>query len=143
MPTISSLDFRKTCSRWATEVELYRWTMAFLHPFSASKVFLMMCSRDWVSTWTVTSSGIRSCSMRVRRKLYSVSDAAGKPTSISLNPILHRSLKNSSFSSRSMGIISDWFPSRRSTLHQMGALSMWSFSIHLPRGFSGVLGGRK
>ena len=65
--------------------------MAFLQPFSASNVFLMMCSLACVNTWTVTSSGIMFRSIRARRKSYSVSDAAGKPTSISLNPILTRS----------------------------------------------------
>ena len=52
----------------------------------ASKVLRMICSRHWVSTCTVTSSGIIFSSIRVRRKVYSVSEAAGKPTSISLNP---------------------------------------------------------
>jgi hypothetical protein len=40
--------------------------------------------RAWVSTWMVTSSGIRSCSMISRTKSKSVWLAAGKPTSISL-----------------------------------------------------------
>ena len=59
-------------------------------PFTASKVRRMMWSRHWVSTWMVTSSGMRSSSMSLRRNSYSVSDAAGKPTSISLKPILHQ-----------------------------------------------------
>jgi hypothetical protein len=66
-----------------------------------------MCSRDWVSTCTVTSSGIRFSSMRVRKKVYSVSLAAGKPTSISLKPTLTSRSKKSSFSSRLIGMISD------------------------------------
>lgn len=36
-------------------------------PLTASKVRRMMCSRACVSTWMVTSSGMRSCSMRARR----------------------------------------------------------------------------
>ena len=62
------------------------WMMALGAPLQASKVFRMMCSRHWARTWTVTSGGIMSCSMRVRKNSYSVSEAAGKPTSISLNP---------------------------------------------------------
>ena len=69
---------------------------------------------------------MRFCSMRVRKNSYSVSLAAGKPTSISLKPILTSRSKNSSFSSRLMGTIRLWLPSRRSTLHQAGAFSMWS-----------------
>ena len=44
-------------------------------------------------------------SIRVRRNSYSVSLAAGKPTSISLKPIFTSIWKNSSFSSRLMGTI--------------------------------------
>ena len=89
----------------------------------------MMCSLDWVSTWMATSSGIISRSISARQNSYSVSEAAGKPTSISLKPIFTRSSKNSSFSSKLMGMIRAWLPSRRSTLHQVGAFSMWSFFI--------------
>ena len=113
-----------------------------MQPSRAAKVFSIICSRDWVRTCTVTLSGIRFSSISVRRNWYSVSDAAGKPTSISLKPILQRSLKNSTFSSKFMGVMRDWFPSRRSTLHQIGGFSMWSFFIHFPKGFSGVSGGR-
>src|SRR5690606_6752571 len=84
MSIISCFDLRKTCSRWATEVELYKWTTAFCAPLSDSNVLRIMCSRDWVSTWIVTSSGMRSCSINIRRKVNSVSEAAGKPTSNSL-----------------------------------------------------------
>ena len=87
----------------------------------------MIWSRHWVSTCTVTSSGMRCCSMSARRNSYSVSLAAGNPTSISLKPSLTRKRKKSSFSSRLMGTIRLWLPSRRSTLHQMGGFSMWSF----------------
>jgi hypothetical protein len=58
--------------------------MARFAPMSDSKVRLISASRAWVSTWIVTSSGIRSSSMRLRTKSKSVWDAEGKPTSISL-----------------------------------------------------------
>ena len=106
-------------------------------PFTASNVLRMMCSLACVSTWIVTSSGIMSCSISVRTSSYSVSDAAGKPTSISLKPISTRSRKNSSFSSRLIGSINAWLPSRRSTLHQTGAFSTYSFfaqSMHVSGG---------
>ena len=102
---ISSLDFLNTCSRCAREVELYKCTTAFLQPRTASKVFLMICSLDWVNTCTVTSSGIKSSSIKVLKKVYSVSEAAGNPTSISLKPIFTSILKNSTFSSKLIGTI--------------------------------------
>ena len=135
---ISSLDFLKTCSLWLTDVELYTWMIARGAPFTASKVFLIMCSLAWVRTWMVTSSGIRFCSMRARRNSYSVSEAAGKPTSISLNPILTNNLKNAIFCSRLMGITNAWLPSRRSTLHQIGAFSTYSFSAHFMQRTGGI-----
>ena len=58
-------------------------------PCTASKVLRMMWSRHWVSTCTVTSSGMRFSSISLRRNSYSVSLAAGKPTSISLKPIFN------------------------------------------------------
>ena len=74
-----------------------------------------------------TSSGIASSSMIWRTKSKSGWLAAGKPTSISLNP---------SFTSRSnirrlrsgvIGSMSAWLPSRRSVLSQRGAfVSRWS-----------------
>ena len=100
-------------------------------PLTASKVRRMMWSRHWVSTWTVTSSGIMFCSISTRRNSYSVSLAAGKPTSISLKPIRTSIWKNSIFSSRLMGTIRAWLPSRRSTLQKAGACSMWSFLTQL------------
>ena len=87
----------------------------------------MRCSLAWVSTWTVTSSGIRACSIRALKNSYSVSEAAGNPTSISLKPIFTSSLKKSIFCSRDIGITRAWFPSRRSTLHHTGAFSTLSF----------------
>ena len=92
--------------RCATEVELYTCTTAFGAPSTASKVLRIMCSLACVRTCTVTSSGISFRSIKVRRKLYSVSDAAGNPTSISLNPIFTSILKNSTFSSRLIGSMS-------------------------------------
>ena len=94
---------------------------------TASKVFLIICSLACVSTCTVTSSGIMFFSINVRINWYSVSDAAGNPTSISLNPISTSSWKNSSFSSRLIGSIKAWLPSRKSTLHQIGGFSIESF----------------
>ena len=44
----------------------------------------MRWSRDWVSTWIVTSSGMWPPSMSSRQKSKSVWLALGKPTSISL-----------------------------------------------------------
>ena len=113
-------------------------TFSRLAPLTASNVRLMMCSRAWVSTCTVTSSGIISCSINVRMKSNSVWEAAGKPTSISLKPTLTSSLKNSSFSSRLIGMMSDWLPSRRSTLHHTGALSTYSFFVHSMHGSGGM-----
>ena len=69
---ISSLDFLNTCSLCATNVELYTCTIAFGAPLTASKVLRMICSLACVSTWIVTSCGIRFCSIRVRRNSYSV-----------------------------------------------------------------------
>ena len=97
-----------------------------------------MCSRDWVRTWMVTSSGMRPRSMSARTNSNSVSEAAGNPTSISLKPARTSVSKNSTFSSRPMGTISAWLPSRRSTEHQMGARSMWSRRAQRMGGFSGA-----
>jgi len=58
--------------------------IALFAPFSASNVRLISGSRACVSTCTVTSPGIRFCSMSLRAKSKSVCDAAGKPISISL-----------------------------------------------------------
>ena len=55
-------------------------------------------------------------------KLKSVSEAAGKPTSISLKPISTNVLNIRCFLGPSMGSTSAWLPSRKSTLHQIGAL---------------------
>ena len=94
--------------------------MAFFAPRSASMLRVMSSSRHWQRTWMATSAGIRFSSMRRRQKSYSICEALGKPTSISLNPIFTRSSKYSSFSSTLMGWASAWLPSRRSTLHQIG-----------------------
>ena len=63
------------------------------------------CPEDRTPTWIVTSWGMRASSISLRRNSYSGSDAAGKPTSISLKPIFTSIWKNSSFSSRLMGTI--------------------------------------
>ena len=75
---------RKTTRRCRIDVELYRWTIARGAPSHASYVRSISSVRAWVSTWIVTSSGIRSCSMISRMKSKSVWLAAGNPTSISL-----------------------------------------------------------
>ena len=54
-------------------------------------------------------------------KSNSIWEAEGNPTSISLKPILTSISKNSIFSSTLIGCARAWFPSRRSTLHHMGA----------------------
>ena len=68
-----------------------------------------------------TSSGMSLRSTRVRKKSYSIWDAAGKPTSISLKPSFTRRLNISTFSSTTIGSTRAWLPSLRSTLHHIGA----------------------
>src|SRR3977135_990546 len=72
----------------------------------------------------VTSSGIIFFSMSSRTKSKPVSDAAGKPTPTSLKPILQSRLNMRVLRSESIGAISAWLPSRRSTAHQIGGLVM-------------------
>src|SRR5690606_17661657 len=72
----------------------------------------------------VTSSGIRFSSTSLRTKSKSVCDAEGKPTSISLKPILTSCSNKRSLRSTLMGSISDWLPSRKSVLIQMGGWVM-------------------
>ena len=72
----------------------------------------------------VTSPGIIFFSISSRTNSKSVSDAAGKPTSISLKPIWQSSLNIRVLRSESIGSISAWLPSRRSTAHQIGGLVM-------------------
>jgi hypothetical protein len=69
----------------------------------------------------VTSSGISSSSISVRTKSKSVFEAAGKPTSTSLNPRSTSSEKKRRFRPESIGLTSAWLPSRRSVEHQIGA----------------------
>ena len=57
-------------------------------------------------------------------KSKSVCDAAGNPISICLKPILHNRLNILFFLSSPIGSIRAWFPSRRSTEHQIGAFSI-------------------
>ena len=121
---VSCMELPKTTSLCRVEVELYRCTIAFFAPFNASKVLWMMWGLLCVSTCTVTSSGIRLLSIRHLANSNSVSLAAGKPISISLNPVSTRNWKNFSFSGRFMGISKDWLPSLMSTLHHTGAFVM-------------------
>ena len=55
-----------------------------------------------------------------RWKSKSVCDADGKPTSISLKPMSTSVWNSASLRSESMGSMSAWLPSRRSTLAQRG-----------------------
>ena len=59
--------------------------------------------------------------MRRRQKSNSIWEAEGKPISICLKPMPTSMRKYSSFSSTLMGWARAWLPSRRSTLHQIGA----------------------
>jgi len=87
--------------------------------------FLPARVRCFVLTWMATSSklGWRLLAIFLT-KSKSVSLAAGNPTSISLKPHLRRRLKNLVFCSTVIGLTRDWFPSRRSTAHQRGTLSI-------------------
>ena len=80
--------------------------------------------RHCVSTWMVTSSGTRSSSISWRTKSKSGWLADGKPTSISLKPICTRVSNIRSLRAGSIGSMSAWLPSRRSTEHQRGAFSI-------------------
>ncbi len=72
----------------------------------------------------VTSSGMRSCSISCRTKSKSVCEAEGKPTSISLYPMSTSSWNIFLLRSGVMGSIRAWLPSRRSTAHQIGEVSV-------------------
>jgi hypothetical protein len=83
---VSCLEFPKTTSLCNVEVELYKCTIAFL----AQNVFSIIFALDCVKTCIVTSSGIKFWSISALVNSYSVSEAAGKPISIVLNPISTR-----------------------------------------------------
>src|SRR5438094_782026 len=77
---------------------------------------MMLRSRRWRcahshSIWSAWTLGVAD----------SIWEALGNPTSISLKPILTSISKYSSFSSTLIGWARAWLPSRRSTLHQIGA----------------------
>ena len=118
---ISARDILNVTLRCNADVLLYRCTIALFAPFRDSNVFRIRCSRLWVRTCNDTPSGTRFSSISFLVKEYSVSLAEGKPTSISLKPIFKSSLYKRSFSSTPIGIASAWFPSRKSTLHHIGA----------------------
>src|SRR5918995_1579683 len=84
----------------------------------------MSSGRHCVRTWIVTSSGTRSSSTSWRTKSKSGWLADGKPTSISLKPISTSVLNMVSLRAGSIGSISAWLPSRRSTEHHTGASSI-------------------
>src|SRR5471032_3291508 len=72
----------------------------------------------------VVSSGMWPSSIRVRTKSKSVCEAAGNDASISFTPTCTRVFQKRSFLTASIGSISDWLPSRKSELHQIGAAVM-------------------
>ena len=130
-----SLSWRNTTRRCKVEVELYKCKMAFLVPCNDSMVRSIKCSLAWVKTCTVTSSGMWPPSINSRKKLKSVSEAEGKPTSISLKPIATRILNMRILRNESIGSISAWLPSRRSTEHQVGAfVIIWSGHVLSAKG---------
>src|SRR5690554_2394602 len=122
-----ALSWLKTMRRNAGETALYMWTMALGAPFNDSKVRAIKSSRAWVSTWIVVSSGMCPSSISKRTKSKSVCEADGKATSISFTPTATKVLKKRSFFSGLIGSISDWLPSRKSELHQIGAWVMVLF----------------
>ena len=60
----------------------------------------MSSGRAWVSTWIVTSSGMRPFSISSRTKSKSVCDADGKPTSICLEAGGHQQIEHAPFARR-------------------------------------------
>ncbi len=90
-------------------------------PTSDSNVLSIRSSRACTSTCSHTSAGARCSSISRRLKVNSVFDAEGNPTSISLNPQFTSAWNSSSFWLTFMGTASAWLPSRRSTLHHIGA----------------------
>ncbi len=69
-----------------------------------------------------TSSGMWPSSMRLRTKPNSVSEADGKPTSISLKPMAQSILNICIFLSAFIGSNRAWLPSRRSVLIHTGGV---------------------
>ena len=117
MPARSSPNTTRRCT---VDVELYKCTIARLAPRSDSYVRSICSGRACVSTWMTTSSGMRLRSISSRTKSKSVCDAAGKPTSISLKPVRTSRSNMRRLRAASIGSISAWLPSRRSTLHHSG-----------------------
>ena len=103
-------------------VALYRCTIARLAPVQRLEGALDQFGRAPGSAPGSSrrrAPGLRSISRRTKSN--SVCDAEGKPTSISLKPIFTSISNMRSLRSLSIGSISAWLPSRRSTLHQTGA----------------------
>ena len=88
----------------------------------------------------VTSSGMRSSVISFRMKSKSGWLAAGNPTSISLKPMRTSSSNIRSLRVGSIGSISAWLPSRRSTEHHAGALSITTLGQVRSRSTSGTVG---
>jgi hypothetical protein len=104
----------------AVEVELYRCTIARA-PRSASKVRAISSSRACVSTWMVTSSGIRLLLDQLAHEVEVGLRGRREADLDLLEADLHQLLEHARLRAASIGSISAWLPSRRSTLHQCGA----------------------
>jgi hypothetical protein len=78
--------------------------------------------------------------MRIRTKSKSGWEAEGKPTSISLKPIFTSVSNMRRLRSGSMGSMSAWLPSLRSTEHQRGALTSFLSGQVRSRSSSGTNG---
>lgn len=121
--TISEIDFNRVDS---LEGELGGWkvsegagTAELVEDSEKGKVLRLQRNTGGNETSLVKES------LDIRENTYRYVSVETK-----LKLISTRSLKNSTFCSRFIGITSAWLPSRRSTLHQTGALSTYSFSAH-------------
>ncbi len=95
--------------------------MARFAPTSDSTVRSIKSSRACTSTWIAHILRDALLLDEAAHELVLGVRGGGKPTSISLKPHFTRASNNSSFCATFIGTGSAWLPSRRSTLHQMGA----------------------
>ena len=100
--------------------------MALGAPFSASNVFADDVVAALRQHLNVTSSGIRFLFDQCPQKFIFGFAGCGESDFDFFETEFDEKLEKSSFSASVMGTIRLWFPSRRSTLHQIGAFSMWS-----------------
>jgi hypothetical protein len=98
--------------------------MARGQPCSDSNVRAISSSFDWTRTCTQTSSGMRPLLDQAAREIELDLRGGGEADLDLLEADLHQQVENSSFSSTLIGTASAWLPSRRSTLHQIGARSI-------------------